>query len=59
VLEVDGKRKIAQCSAICRFLAKRYNLTGADEFEFAKCDELVDAVKDLGNGTLHIISIKY
>jgi len=46
VLEVNGKR-LAQSSAICRYLARKFNLTGSDEFEAAKCDELVDAMMDL------------
>jgi len=57
VLEVDGKR-IAQSAAICRFLGKRLNLCGADEFEAAKCDEIVDAVRDFGNGIMKLILMK-
>jgi glutathione S-transferase len=46
ILEVNGKR-LAQSSAICRYLARRFNLTGANDFEAAKCDELVDSMMDL------------
>jgi len=46
VLEVNGKQ-MSQSTAIARFLAKKYKLTGADELEAAKCDELVDALGDL------------
>lgn len=49
VLDVDGKR-IAQSSAICRFLANRFKLAGADEFEKAKCDEIVDSMRDFAQG---------
>jgi glutathione S-transferase len=45
LLEVDGK-KLAQASAINRYLARQYNLAGANDFEAAKCDEFVDAIKD-------------
>jgi hypothetical protein len=39
LLEVDG-HKIAQSGTILRFLAKRFNLSGKDEFEAAKADEV-------------------
>jgi len=45
LLEVDGKL-IAQASAINRFLARRFDLVGDNDFEAAKCDEFVDAIKD-------------
>ncbi|OXA49471.1 hematopoietic prostaglandin D synthase [Folsomia candida] len=45
VLEYKGEL-LAQASAIARFVAKRFNLAGRDEFEAAKCDEYVDAMKD-------------
>ena len=46
ILEFDGKT-IAQSTAIARFLARKYNLGGKDDYESAKCDELVDAIGDL------------
>lgn len=45
-MEVDGQR-LAESSAICRFLAKRFKLTGSNEWEAAKCDEYVDSMMDL------------
>jgi len=45
VLEIDGVRK-AQSYAICRFLAKKYNLAGKNETEEFRCDEIVEAVRD-------------
>jgi len=45
MLEVNGK-KFAQASALNRFLARRFGLAGANEFENTKCDEFVDAIKD-------------
>jgi len=45
VLEVDGKQ-LAQNRAINRFLAKQFGLAGANDFEAAKCDELVDSFMD-------------
>jgi len=49
VLDVDGHR-IAQSLAIGRLIAKRHGLAGKDEFETAACDEILDALKDLGIG---------
>lgn len=46
VLEYQGKT-LAQSTAIARFLARKFSLTGADDFEAARCDELVDAFGDL------------
>jgi len=46
VLEWEGK-KLSQSFAIARYLAKQYKLTGADDFESAKCDEYADIVKDV------------
>lgn len=45
VLEVDGK-EIYQSRAFNRFLAKRFGLAGSNDFESAKCDEMVDALMD-------------
>jgi len=57
LLEFEGK-KLSQSFAIARFLGKRYNLAGADEFEAAKCDEYVDAVKDILKGKNYNMSKK-
>jgi len=46
VLETDGK-VLAQSSAIQRYLAKKFDLVGDNEFETAKADELVEAMTDL------------
>lgn len=45
VLEVDGNT-IAQSTTIARFLARRFNLVGSNEFEQSKCEELVDSAVD-------------
>lgn len=50
LLEVNGK-KLAQSMTICRYLAKKFKLTGKDDWEEAKCEEYVDALSDLVNGT--------
>jgi glutathione S-transferase len=52
LLEFEGK-KLSQSFAIARFLGKKYNLAGADDFESAKCDEYADVVKDILKGKLH------
>lgn len=49
VLEWENK-KLSQSFTIARFLAKQYKLTGADDFESAKCDEYADVVKDILKG---------
>jgi len=46
ILEVDGK-VLAQSSAILRYLGKVHNLAGENDFEAAKCDEMVEALADL------------
>jgi len=45
VLEV-GDKKLAQSNAITRFLAKKFNLAGSDDWEAAKIDELADVLVD-------------
>ncbi|OQV15584.1 putative Glutathione S-transferase 1 [Hypsibius exemplaris] len=50
-LEVDGE-VIGQSNAICRFLARRFNLAGRDDLEQARVDALVDYVNDVRNGGL-------
>ncbi|XP_076659485.1 glutathione S-transferase-like isoform X2 [Halictus rubicundus] len=46
VLEIDGKL-IPQSNAIARYLARKHNLTGRDEWEAMQCDVLVDTLGDL------------
>jgi glutathione S-transferase len=46
VLEVGGKR-LAQSNSIARYLARKFELAGADEWEAAKIDELVDVLVDI------------
>jgi len=46
VLEVDGK-SLSQSHAILRYLGKQFNLAGENDFESAKCDEMVEAMADL------------
>ncbi|XP_076239033.1 glutathione S-transferase-like [Calliopsis andreniformis] len=46
VLEIDGK-PIAQSNAVARYLARKHNLTGRDEWEAMLCDVLVDTLGDL------------
>jgi len=45
ILEVDGQ-VLAQSATITRYLARKFKLTGKDEWEAAKCDEIGDAIKD-------------
>jgi len=45
-----GDKTLAQTTTICRYLARKFKLTGADEWEAAKCDEYVDAMNDLSAG---------
>lgn len=49
ILQV-GDKTLSQSKTIYRYLARKFKLTGADEWEAAKCDELVDAVGDLVEG---------
>ncbi|ODM90476.1 Glutathione S-transferase [Orchesella cincta] len=46
VLQV-GDKTLCQSNTIGRFLARKFNLAGEDEWESAKIDELVDALTDL------------
>jgi len=46
VLEMDGK-PIAQSNAVARYLARKHNLAGKDEWESMLCDVLVDTLGDL------------
>ncbi|EFN62038.1 Glutathione S-transferase [Camponotus floridanus] len=46
VLELDGK-KVAQSTAISRYLAKQYGLAGKDDWEALEIDSTVDTIHDL------------
>ncbi|EFN62036.1 Glutathione S-transferase [Camponotus floridanus] len=46
MLEVDGK-KVAQSTAISRYLAKQYGLAGKDDWEALEIDSTVDTIHDL------------
>jgi len=56
LLEYENGRKLNQSITIARFLAKRFNLTGADEYEAAKCDEYVDTIFEFFKEFLPIFS---
>lgn len=47
ILEVNGKH-LSQTQSICRYLARKFNLTGANDWEAAACDEIVDGASDFG-----------
>jgi glutathione S-transferase len=47
MLEHEGK-KSAQSAAICRYLAKKVNLAGKDDWEDLEIDAVVDSIKDVG-----------
>ncbi|XP_068085035.1 glutathione S-transferase-like isoform X1 [Anabrus simplex] len=46
LLEVDGK-VVYQSSAICRYLAKQFNLLGSNDWEALQVDATVDTITDL------------
>lgn len=46
ILEVEGKT-IGQSNAIARYLAKKYNLAGKNEWESLECDILIDTLSDV------------
>ncbi len=50
VLEV-GDKKLCQSKAIYRYLGRKFKLAGDDEWQAAKCDEIVDSVGDVLEGT--------
>jgi len=50
VLEIDGK-VLAQSGAILRFLGKKHDLAGDNEYESAKCDEMWESLSDLQTPT--------
>jgi len=47
VLQVGDTKTLTQSKTIFRYLARKFKLTGADEWEAAKCNELVDAMGDV------------
>lgn len=49
ILEVDGK-VLGQSQAILRYLGKQFKLAGENDFEEAKCDEMVEAMNDMRKG---------
>nr|XP_033202691.1 glutathione S-transferase-like [Bombus vancouverensis nearcticus] len=46
VLEIDGK-PVAQSNAVARYLARKYDLMGKNEWDAMICDVLVDTLGDL------------
>lgn len=46
VLEVDGKT-LSQSQAINRYLGRTFGMVGANDFEAAQCDMLVDGLTDV------------
>ncbi|CAB3372552.1 Hypothetical predicted protein [Cloeon dipterum] len=51
VLQIEGKT-LFQSQAICRFLAKRFNLTGKDEWDSVQCDIASDTIYEIRNAYL-------
>lgn len=51
ILKLNNGFVLSQSQTIGRFLAKKFNLYGKDEFESARIDEICDAIVDheLGN----------
>ena len=58
VLEVDGV-ELGQSITIARYLARKYNLAGKDDWEMAQADMVVDCVQDTLNGwyIMHITTL--
>ncbi|XP_033315458.1 glutathione S-transferase-like [Bombus bifarius] len=50
VLEIDGK-PVAQSNAVARYLAKKYDLMGRNEWDAMICDVLVDTLGDFKQET--------
>jgi len=53
-LEVDGKQ-IGQSRTILRFLGKRFNLVGSNEWDSVKCDEISDVLNDISEEVVKVI----
>jgi len=47
ILETPDGKVLSQTLAICRYLGRKYDLVGDNEWEAAKCDEYADAMVDL------------
>ncbi|CAL8089294.1 unnamed protein product [Orchesella dallaii] len=41
-----GDKTLSQSNTICRFLGRKFNLTGSNDWEAARVDELADALSD-------------
>jgi glutathione S-transferase len=57
VLEVDGE-EITQSNTINRYLGKLANLYPADPWQAALCDEIMDAIEDIGTQIVATFPIK-
>lgn len=51
ILKLDNGMVLSQSPTIERFLAKKFNLHGSDDFESAQIDEICDAIVDHELGT--------
>jgi len=49
VLEWGDGNILAQSLTICRFLANKFGLAGSSEYHSAKCEEIVDGMRDFQN----------
>ena len=57
VLEVDGKT-LTQCNTINRYVGRLANLYPADQWQAARCDEVMDAVEDITHQIVATFSVK-
>lgn len=57
VLEIDGK-VCHQTMAICRYLAKKLNLAGRNDWESLQIDIVVDTLIDFGGGKIRKIKLQ-
>merc|ERR1712170_105456 len=46
-MEEDDGKMLSQSMAIARYLAKKHNLAGANAWESAQCDMVIDCVGDM------------
>lgn len=51
MLEINGN-VMGQSRAIAKYLARKYNLAGNDDWDAAQCDVVVDTITDLLLGTI-------
>ncbi|EGI70563.1 Glutathione S-transferase [Acromyrmex echinatior] len=56
VLEIDGKQ-YHQSKAIGRFIAKKGNLYGSDDFEAMEIDAVVDSIDDIRQGKFIFVAM--